>query len=202
MENIPETVKAYTAGLLERAQWSLLRSSSRRVKSEYTHAFIKLAHHSEPLVEFITFYWGATVVKDKNNLTSISFSGKSATNIATMCLPYLISKRNHALIFDAHQKIVDSYLKKHNLIKAGKFGYDDCIVAKMLFLKNLIINLNNGDKRFNFYSKKAQQAAKIKKINEEKVKSTYYGNIFDFFGDALSSEDATKAKSIFDDLLK
>jgi len=82
-------------------------------------------------------------------------------------------------------------------MKKGEKKYLDGTLANLSFLNDLLIKVNSEHPG---YKNRAKVFSKTPRFyDKQNFRSN--NNIFDFFDGALSSEDTTMAKSIFDDLL-
>ena len=190
--DIPENIIAYTAGLLEKASFffhKYFRPDNGRLRYWVE---IKFTIHSENLAELLHHYWGFNWKKRKdspNHGISIRSIGAKCEYCIEKTLPYLIEKRNHAIVLAEIGKI------RKGIQRGTKLTYKQ--ILKLETLHKVLLTLKDREIKRN--GKK--WVLMLERRHAYALREIYNNNIFDLFDGSLTMEESKIAKSIFDDLL-
>lgn len=196
-KNFTPEIRAYLAGILEYATFTIKRDKRPDlfgdIKYKYS-CFIELRIYSEALADWIGLIANASVgiLKPLKNSTrsrwEARFAGPKAFAITREILPYLITRRDHGLIFLEFEK-TGNY-------KGNCRRVPDKISEQRLILYDAIRKLNEQCNR------RCTITEEKKKLIYKLQENIYHNNIFDVFDGVFTEERSKMAKSIFDDFLK
>ena len=204
MESIlTEQVKAYTAGLLERSAMNLYPHKNKKHQRPSFDGRVFVTVHSQALSEWLTHFWGgsARMVKDGLLTSHVnSFFGQNAGRIVHETLPYLIYKRDEALILESYFTVVRKvrYIESENRLSHKHMPEEYRALVNILIET---LRKVKGERGF-LRTKRTMEGIKHKREAREALANVYHDNIFDLFDGVFTVDAASKTKSIFDDLLK
>jgi hypothetical protein len=191
--NLTETEKAYLAGVLEHATFSILEYKTCQGKISFLPC---IASSRMPMDTHNWIISKISTGRTKTNKHSIAWriTGESALLLNKLCFDYFVSKHNHALIlreFDRYRTNRYRYTKANSPLSDK-----DIEICRLLRQSLQRINTQSD-----LYIKRANRAALMReKIYKPKdqIDPTMHNNIFDFFDGTFAEDDAKQAKSIFD----
>ena len=189
---IPNEICAYTAGVLERASFIIHRTTRKKIRYMF---HIKITVHTQDMSDFLRFWWNTTTRTEKNTKSyTCHATGSIAADIVKKTFPYIIAKRNAALIAN---RFGEEYLC------TGK-GYKktDIVLERAQVLYEAMNKINQELPRYAMNKEKLENMVVKKRNDQLAFKEVYHDNIFDVFDGIFSESEAIMAKSIFDQFLK
>ena len=191
---ITREVAAYTAGLLEKASFTLHKYSHNQNDRRRYWVEIRLSIHVKAQVEYLQAFWGAQACNNNKYSSRVRWTGQKAIRLAHETLPYLIAKRNHALVVEEMGKLLPWRIKANTKI-------DDKVWDKCEELHKIMGALNDGRK--NQHSRENLKRFRENTIAQRNtpIREVYHDNIFDFFDGFFTEPEAKRMKSMFDDLI-